>query len=223
MDQYITGAAIKELREKKRMTQLQLAEKLGVSDKTVSKWETGKGYPDITLLEPIADAFSVSVAELLSGTTVSNSNVSANVMRSKFYVCPVCGNVIHSMGEAVIHCHGVLLQPAIPEETDENHKIFLERVEDEYFVRIEHEMSKKHYISFIAAASADRMQMVKLYPEGNAEARFKINGVKKLYFYCNRDGLFSMEIIRGIDDRESSYDDMKEREELEKTAKILFG
>ena len=223
MDQYITGAAIKELREKNRMTQLQLAEKLGVSDKTVSKWETGKGYPDITLLEPIADAFSVSVAELLSGTTVFNSNVSANVMRSKLYVCPVCGNVIHSMGEAVIHCHGVLLQPAIPEETDENHKIFLERVEDEYFVRIEHEMSKKHYISFIAAASADRMQMVKLYPEGNAEARFKINGVKKLYFYCNRDGLFSMEIIRGIDDRESSYDDMKERAELEKTAKMLFG
>lgn len=223
MNQYITGAAIKELREKNRMTQLQLAEKLGVSDKTVPKWETGKGYPDITLLEPIADAFSVSVAELLSGTTVSNSNVSANVMRSKFYVCPVCGNVIHSMGEAVIHCHGVLLQPAIPEETDENHKIFLERVEDEYFVRIEHEMSKKHYISFIAAASADRMQMVKLYPEGNAEARFKINGVKKLYFYCNRDGLFSMEIIRGIDDRESSYDDVKERTELEKTAKILFG
>lgn len=175
------------------------------------------------MLEPIADAFSVSVAELLSGTTVFNSNVSANVMRSKFYVCPVCGNVIHSMGEAVIHCHGVLLQPAIPEETDENHKIFLERVEDEYFVRIEHEMSKKHYISFIAAASADRMQMVKLYPEGNAEARFKINGVKKLYFYCNRDGLFSMEIIRGIDDRESSYDDMKERAELEKTAKMLFG
>ena len=214
---------LKELRSSRGLTQEELAEALFVSRTAISKWESGKGYPDITLLEPIADAFSVSVAELLSGTTVSNSNVSANVMRSKFYVCPVCGNVIHSMGEAVIHCHGVLLQPAIPEETDENHKIFLERVEDEYFVRIEHEMSKKHYISFIAAASADRMQMVKLYPEGNAEARFKINGVKKLYFYCNRDGLFSMEIIRGIDDRESSYDDMKERAELEKTAKMLFG
>lgn len=214
---------LKELRSSRGLTQEELAEALFVSRTAISKWESGKGYPDITLLEPIADAFSVSVAELLSGTTVSNSNVSANVMRSKFYVCPVCGNVIHSMGEAVIHCHGVLLQPAIPEETDENHKIFLERVEDEYFVRIEHEMSKKHYISFIAAASADRMQMVKLYPEGNAEARFKINGVKKLYFYCNRDGLFSMEIIRGIDDRESSYDDVKERTELEKTAKILFG
>ena len=57
MNQYITGTAIKELREQKKMTKLQLAEVLGVRDKTVSKWETAKGYPDITLLEPIADAF----------------------------------------------------------------------------------------------------------------------------------------------------------------------
>lgn len=110
MNQYVTGAMIKSLREKSRLTQLQLADRLGVSDKTVSKWETGKGYPDITLLEPVADALSVSVAELLSGNTVCNSNVSANVMRSRFYICPVCGNIIHSMGEAVVHCHGVLLQ-----------------------------------------------------------------------------------------------------------------
>ena len=60
MNQYVTGAIIKELREKNKMTQLQLAEKLGVSDKTISKWETAKGYPDITLLEPIA----ISLIEL---------------------------------------------------------------------------------------------------------------------------------------------------------------
>ena len=168
MNQYVTGAVIKELREKNKMTQLQSAEKLGVSDKTVSKWETAKGYPDITLLEPIADAFSVSVTELISGNTVYNANVSANMMRSKFYICPVCGNVIHSMGEAVITCHGVNLRPAVAEETDENHMIFIERVEDEYFVRIDHDMTKQHYISFLAAASSDRMQIVKLYPEGEA-------------------------------------------------------
>ena len=190
MNPYVTGAVIKELREKNHMTQLQLAQKLGVSDKTVSKWETAKGYPDITLLEPIADAFSVSVTELISGNTVFNANVAANMMRSKFYVCPVCGNVIHSMGEAVITCHGINLSPAAAEETDENHMISIERVEDEFYVHINHEMTKQHYISFIAAASSDRMQMVKLYPEGNAEARFKINGAKKIYFYCNRDGLF---------------------------------
>ena len=110
MNQYVTGAMIKSLREKCKLTQLQLADRLGVSDKTVSKWETGKGYPDITLLEPIADALSVSVAELLSGNTVCNSNVSANVMRSRFYICPVCGNIIHGMGEAVVHCYSVLPQ-----------------------------------------------------------------------------------------------------------------
>ena len=113
------------------------------------------------MLEPIADAFAISVTELISGTTVSNANVSANMLRSKFYICPVCDNVIHTMGEAVIHCHGVQLAPAIPEETDEHHKIFIEKVEDEYFVRIDHDMTKKHYISFIAAASSDRMKMVK--------------------------------------------------------------
>ena len=223
MNQYVTGTTIKELREKNKITQVQLAEKLGVSDKTVSKWETGKGYPDITLLEPIADALRVSVAELITGNSVRNSNVSANMMRSKFYICPVCGNVIHSMGEAVIHCHGVLLQPEVAEETDEEHMIFVERIEDEYFVRIEHEMTKSHYISFIAAASADRMQMVKLYPEGSAEARFKISGVKKIFFYCNRSGLFSLNLIKGIDDRNGGYDNTQERRELEKAAKELFG
>ena len=192
MNQYVTGAVIRELREKSRMTQARLAEKLGVSDKTVSKWETAKGYPDITLLEPIAEAFRISVTELISGNTVYNSNVSANMLRSRFYVCPVCGNAIHSMGEAAIHCHGILLTPLEAEPADERHRLFIERVEDEYYVRIDHSMTKDHYISFVAAASSNEMQMVKLYPEGNAEARFKIRGVRRIFFYCNRDGLFSI-------------------------------
>ena len=156
------------------MTQAELAEKLMVSDKTVSKWETGRGYPDISLLEPIANVFEISIAELISGNAINNVNVSANMQRSVVYVCPVCGNIILSMGEAVIHCHGVSLTPCQPEESDEYHKIFIEKVEDDYYVRIEHDMTKQHYISFIAALSSDRMQMVKLYPEGDAEARFPI-------------------------------------------------
>ncbi len=223
MNQYVTGAVIKELREKNHLTQLQLSEILGVSDKTVSKWETGKGYPDITLLEPIAGSFGVSVTELISGNTIHNENVSANMMRSKFYVCPVCGNVIHSMGEAAIHCHGIGLMPLEAETTDEHHMVFVERVEDEYYVRIDHSMTKEHYISFAAAASSDDMQMVKLYPEGSAEARFKIRGVRRIFFYCNRDGLFSIDPVKGIDDRESGYDDSQERRELEKTADMLLG
>lgn len=223
MNQYITGAIIRELREKKQFTQAELAEKLHVSDKTVSKWENGKGYPDISLLEPIAKVFDVSIMELVSGRAVSNINVSANMMRSKFYVCPVCGNVIHSMGEAVINCHGVLLSPAQPEYSDEQHMIFIEGVEDEYYVRIEHDMTKMHYISFIAAFSPDRIQMVKLYPEGNAEARFKTSGVQKIFFYCNQDGLFFTPVHRAIDGRPGARDDSAERRSLEQTAKRLFG
>ena len=223
MNQYVTGAVIRELREKSKMTQQQLADLLGVSDKTVSKWETGKGYPDITLLEPIADAFRISVTELISGNTIHNENVSANMLRSKFYVCPVCGNAIHSMGEAVIQCHGVTLLPAEAEATDENHVTMIERIEDEYFVRVDHEMTKEHYISFIAAVSADGIQMVKLYPEGNAEARFKIRGVRKIFVFCNRDGLFTIDVVKGVDDRDRSHDDTEERRELEETAKKLFG
>ena len=223
MNQYVTGAVIRELREKNHFTQAELAAKLNVSSKTISKWETAKGYPDISLLEPLAEIFRVSLTELISGNAVNNVNVSANMLRSKFYVCPVCGNVLHSMGEAVIHCHGVLLTPCQPEETDENHKILIERVEDEYYVRIEHDMTKEHYISFVAALSADKVQMIKLYPEGNAEARFKINGVKKILFYCNRDGLFSMNVVKGIDDKRTSYDDVEERRALEQTAKMLLG
>lgn len=192
MNQYVTGTVIKNLREQSRMTQLQLAEQLGVSDKTVSKWETGCGYPDITLLEPIAKAFHISVTELISGTPIQNANVSANMLRSKFYVCPVCGNIIHSMGQAVITCHGIILQPQEAEAAGPEHAYTIERIEDDYYIQIQHPMTKNHYISFIAAASADRIQMVKLYPEGSAEARFKINGVRKIYFYCNRDGLFEL-------------------------------
>jgi len=223
MNQYVTGAVIRQLREKNHLTQSELAEKLCISDKTVSKWETAKGYPDISLLEPIAKVFGISITELISGNAVSNVNVSANMMRSKFYVCPVCGNIIHCMGEAVINCHGVLLTPSQPEETDEDHKIFIERVEDEYYVRIEHDMTKTHYISFVAALSSDKIQMIKLYPEGNPEARFKMNGVKKIFFYCNRDGLFSIDVNKTIDGKESAYDDIEERRELEQAAKMIFG
>lgn len=190
MNPYVTGEAIRLLREKNKYTQAELADQLCVSDKTVSKWETGKGYPDITLLEPLAKALSVSVAELLSGSTISNGNVSANMLRSVFYVCPVCGNVVHSMGEAAVHCHGVLLRPAEAEEADEKHELTVGQVEDEFFVTVRHDMTKQHYISFIAAVSSDRLQLVKLYPEGDAAARFKMAGVRRFYYYCNRDGLF---------------------------------
>ncbi len=194
VDQYVTGKIIKKLREERGMTQQQLADKLSVSDKSVSKWETGKGYPDITLIEPLARALGVSIIELLSGRDVINNNRSFNMIKTKFYVCPLCGNVICSTGEAVISCCGITLPPLDAEEADDNHSFSVDKVEDEYFVSISHEMNKKHYISFIAAIKDNGCEIIKLYPEGNAEARFKINRTRLLYFYCNRHGLFRVQV-----------------------------
>ena len=150
MNTYITGATIKKLREAKGLTQLQLAEKIGVSSKAVSKWETAKGLPDITLIEPLSQALGVSVMELMSGETVINKNSSANILFSKFYVCPVCGNIVRTTGEAVISCCGITLPPLEAEEADSDHTVTIEDVEDEKFITVNHEMSKKHFISFIA-------------------------------------------------------------------------
>ncbi len=192
MDKYVTGAVIRKLRENKKMTQEELADTLFVSSKAVSKWETGQGFPDISLIEPLAKALDISVIELFSGEDIQNRNRSSNMLKSRFYVCPVCGNAVRSTGEALISCCGITLPPLEPENTEPDHDIRVETVEDEYYVTIDHPMRKDHYISFLAAVSDSRVQFAKLYPEGNAEARFKIDGVRKFYAYCNRHGLFQL-------------------------------
>ena len=192
MNNYITGAAIKQLREAKGMTQAELAEKLGVSGKAVSKWETAKGLPDISLLEPLSKALGISVTELMSGEPVQNKNISANILRSKFYVCPVCGNIIRTTGETVISCCGITLPPLEPETADDEHLVTIENVEDEQFITVRHPMTKDHFISFIVYLTSDRVQFVKLYPEGNAETRLNLRGFGKLYIYCNKHGLMQV-------------------------------
>ena len=194
MNNYVTGGAIKALREARNLTQAELADKIGVSSKTVSKWETAKGLPDITLLQPLAAALGVSVIELMNGEPIANQNVSGNMLRSKFYVCPLCGNIIHTTGAALISCCGITLPALEAEEPDEDHGVTVEHVEDEHFITVPHPMTKGHYISFIASVTSDRLQMVKLYPEGNAEARLQLRGRGYLYYYCNQHGLFRKKI-----------------------------
>jgi DNA-binding XRE family transcriptional regulator/desulfoferrodoxin (superoxide reductase-like protein) len=194
MNNYITGAAIRHLREAKNLTQAELAQQIGVSDKAVSKWETAKGLPDISLIEPLAKALGVSVLELMSGQAVCNKNISSNLMRSKFYVCPICSNVIHTMGDTVISCCGITLPPLEAETPDEQHTVTIEKVEDEHFITVHHDMTKAHFISFVAYVTADRIQLVKFYPEGNAETRLNLRGRGVLYFFCNRHGLMKMKI-----------------------------
>ena len=194
MNTYITGATIKRLREEKGLTQTQLAEQIGVSSKAVSKWETAKGLPDISLMEPLAKSLGVSVLELISGDTVMNRNTSANILRSKFYVCPVCGNIIRTNGETLISCCGITLPALEAEELDDDHRVTLEQVEDETFVTVDHPMTKTHFISFMAYLTSDRVQFIKLYPEGNAETRIQLRGRGYLYIFCNKHGLMRKKI-----------------------------
>mgnify|MGYP003104825346 FL=1 len=188
---YVQNETIRALRERKALTQKQLAEKLCISDKTISKCETGKGLPDISLLEDLARALGVSLTELMTGDLQTNENRSANLRRMGFYVCPVCGNVITAVGKGSFSCCGIPLPVQEAQPEDNAHTITVEPVEDEICVTIAHPMTKSHYISFIAWVSNDRAELVKLYPEQDITVRFKKRGHGTVYAYCNRDGLFS--------------------------------
>ena len=190
MDNNITGSTIRRLREQRGMTQAELAQIIDVSSKTISKWETAKGLPDISLIEPLAHALGVSVTELMSGNTIENRNICANILRSKFYACPICGNIIRSIGDVLISCCGITIPALEADDPDDHHPITIETVEDEIFVSVRHPMTKTHFISFVAFVTSDRVQLVKLYPEGNAETRLQLRGMGYLYAYCNRHGLF---------------------------------
>ena len=187
---YITGKIIKELREKKKLTQKELAKMLHLSDKTISKWETGKGLPDIAILEDLAQALGVSIAELLTGDLTENENASGNMKKLHFYVCPVCGNIITSVGRGTFSCCGITLPEQEPEICDDDHLLILDTVDNEHYVTMDHPMTKDHYISFLAYITSGSAEVVKLYPEQDISVRLRKKGHGILYAYCNRHGLF---------------------------------
>ena len=191
MNSYITGDIIKELREKKGYTQGKLAKILMVSEKTISKWEAKRGLPDITLLEPLAKALGISLAELFNGKAIINNNKSANMLKTNFYVCPICGNVITSIGEGVYSCCGNEL---LSETAEEDNKLDVKFVDNEIYINMDAKMTKEDYISFIAYVSYNSIQLTKLYPEQECEATFIRNGGGLIYYYNNKNGLFVKKI-----------------------------
>ena len=188
------GEIIRKKREEKGLTQAQLAKTLGVTAKAVSKWETGAGLPDVSLFEPLSAALALSVTELFSGEAVNNRNRAANMMKTKFYVCPVCGNIVHSVGEIAVSCCGVTLPPLAAKEADEAHRLSVSPVEDEWFVESSHPMEKDHFLSFAALVQSERVTLVKWYPEGAAGARFPRRGHGILYSYCTKHGLLKQKL-----------------------------
>lgn len=187
------GSLIFQLRKEKNLTQKQLGEKLGLSDKTISKWERGLGCPDISLLRDISKIFNVNIEKILLGDLQENDINGGNMKRIKFYACPNCGNVINSTGDGDFSCCGRKLEALVPKVMNENHSINIEEVENDYYIEINHEMTKDHFISFVAYVTYDRVLLIKLYPEQSPTVRFPRLCGKfergKFYMYCNQHGL----------------------------------
>ena len=94
----------------------------------------------------------------------------------------------------MVSCCGITLPALEAEDADDTHGITIEKVEDEHFISIPHPMTKQHFISFAAFVTSDRIQMVKFYPEGNAETRLQLRGRGYLYYHCNQHGLFKKKV-----------------------------
>lgn len=183
------GQLILKLRKERNLTQLELANKLNLSDKTISKWERGLGCPDISVLRELSYIFEVNIEKILIGDLEPNDKDGGNMKRIKFYVCPDCGNISTCTGSAELSCCGRKLKDLKPTLEDENHKITVEEIENDYYVTIDHDMTKNHYISFVAYVGYDKVLIVKLYPEQNPCVRFPRFAKGKLYIYCNEHGL----------------------------------
>lgn len=189
MDLSKNGKLLCDLRKAKGMTQKQVAEKLGIVPKTVSKWETGHGFPDVSTLSALADILGVSERILLSGDLVQNMEEVGNMKRTKFYVCPYCGSSVQGTGECQILCCGKPLEHLKVKTADIEHTVKVSEIENDFYIEFEHEMTKEHYISFVSYAAFDRVLTVRLYPEQSAAVRFpKMHG-GKLYFFCTKHGL----------------------------------
>lgn len=190
MNKQLFGAYIAENRKRLGMTQTQLAARLHVTDKAVSKWERGQGCPDLSMLPALADVFQVSVESILSGELRGSERDGGNMKRIRFYSCPVCGNVMTATGEAEIACCGRRLEEMPMRPCDGAHAPALEAMDGETYVSFEHDMSKAHHIRFIAQVGYDRVTLVRLYPEQEAETRLPRMGHGRLYIGCSRDGLY---------------------------------
>jgi DNA-binding XRE family transcriptional regulator/desulfoferrodoxin (superoxide reductase-like protein) len=193
MDCAKVGELICRLRKEQGLTQKQLADRLNISDRTISKWERGLGCPDVSLLHELSEALNVNIEKILEGDLSPNRVDGGNMKRLKFYVCPSCGNIVTATGDAEISCCGRKLAPLVPKPCDAEHCLKVETVEDDYYVTFSHAMEKDHYINFVAYVACDRMLLVRLYPEQGGEVRFpKLYG-GRFYFGCSRHGLWVSE------------------------------
>lgn len=183
------GSIIRALRLEHHMTQKQLADKMNLSDKTVSKWERGLGMPDISLIPELSGLLGIDIMSLLSGDMTPNDFVGGNMKNTKYFVCPTCQNITLCTGEAEVSCCGKKLEAQTLKKAEEGEKLSVQVVEDDWNISSEHHMDKEHYISFLALASGDRIQIIKQYPEWNLNVRIPKRGHGMLIWYSTDHGL----------------------------------
>lgn len=188
MDCEKVGKLIAQLRQERGLTQKNVADALGISNKTVSKWECGLGCPDLNVWPELAVMLGVDMKQLMEGEITKNRPDSGNIARVRFYVCPVCGNVLVSTGGATIHCCGRRLEHLSAAESDLP-EIRVEEMDTDYYVTFDHPMSKEHYLMFAAYVKSDRITLHRLYPEQDAAVRFPVQRCGKLYACCSKHGL----------------------------------
>ena len=190
MDTTKVGHLILRLRREKGYTQKELADKMNISDRTISKWERGQGYPDISLLPELSSLLGVNIEHILEGELASNDFVGGNMKRSNYFVCPSCGNITLSTGNAAVSCCGRKLEALVPKKATDEEKLEVTQVEEDWFISSNHPMTKEHYISFIAFATGDQVQVIKQYPEWGLQTRIPKRKHGTLLWYCTQHGLF---------------------------------
>ena len=185
-----TGLLIRDLRMKMGMTQKALADLMNISDKTVSKWERGLGLPDVSLLVELSDIFGIKVDTLLTGRMNINDEKGVNMKNAKYYVCPECRNLVFATGDAEISCCGRKLTALEMKKAEPDEKLSVEIIENDWYITTSHPMTKEHYISFVAFATGEKIEMIKTYPEWDMNVRIQKRGHGKLVWYCTNHGLF---------------------------------
>jgi DNA-binding XRE family transcriptional regulator len=189
MDCAKVGRLIAQLRKEKGLTQQNISDALGVSNKAVSKWECGLGCPDSSLWPDLSVILGVETAQLMEGEIVRNRPDNGNIDRVRFYVCPLCGNVLTSTGSASIFCCGRKLERLKGENEFPAPHMDKEIVETDYYLTFDHPMNKDHYLLFAAYVKSDRLFLTRLYPEQSPALRIPYIPGGKLYLYCTQHGL----------------------------------
>jgi len=188
MDYAKTGHLIRRLRLEMGLTQQELAAQLHICSKTVSKWECGHGFPEVSMFPALSEALNVDFSSLFSGEISSKCKDSGNLRRLHFYVCPTCGNIVTTTSSMSAVCCGKKLQPLTAQRAGEDVQVTL--TDGEYVLSSDHEMRRDHYISFLALCSSDQLLLRKLYPEWDVHLQLPYTPGATLYWYCTKHGLF---------------------------------